>query len=186
VGTGLGLSICQRIVTSFGGEITVDSVVGRGTLFKVFLTAADVAPNSRTNVQARVPAAPRRGRILVVDDDEMSAMVVRRALSSEHDVSTTDDADKALARIVRDGARFDVIICDLMMPVKTGVDFYDSLSAHSPSAAKGVIFLTGGAFTVKTREFLDRVPNARLEKPFETQALRTLVNKHCSRRDRRP
>jgi CheY-like chemotaxis protein len=112
----------------------------------------------------------------VVDDDEMSATVVRRALASEHDITTTRDADSAL-ELITSGEHFDVIICDLMMPVKTGVEFFADLSAQAPEHAGRVIFLTGGAFTVKAREFLDTVSNPRLEKPFEMPALRTLVNK---------
>ena len=111
----------------------------------------------------------------MVDDDDMSATVVRRALASEHDVETARDADSALERITS-GQDFDVVICDLMMPVKTGVEFFADLSAHAPEHAGRVIFLTGGAFTVKAREFLDKVTNPRLEKPFEMPALRALVN----------
>jgi PAS domain S-box-containing protein len=179
VGTGLGLSICQRIVNSFGGEISVDSVVGRGTLFSVSLQPAAPSRDEMRRPASTAASAPRRGRILVVDDDDMSATVVWRALSSEHDVARTDDADSALARIVQ-GDHFDVIICDLMMPVKTGVEFFADLSAQAPAAAERVIFLTGGAFTVKARQFLDQVSNARLEKPFEVQALRALVNEHLA------
>ncbi len=177
VGTGLGLSICRRIVTSFGGEIEVESVVARGTVFRVFLQ-----PTGTRQVQKHgstfPPAAvvpPRRGRLLIVDDDEMSAAAISRALSSDHQVSIAGSVDSALAFVAR-GDCFDVIICDLMMPVKTGVEFFDELSVHSPETAKHVIFLTGGAFTVKARQFLDRVPNPRLEKPFRIQALRALVS----------
>jgi PAS domain S-box-containing protein len=178
VGTGLGLSICKRIVTSFGGEITVDSVVGRGTRFSVFLLAAVARPSMPTHPLAMpLAGAPRRGRVLVVDDDEKSALVVSRALTPEHDVAITHDADEALARISHQDQAFDVIICDMMMPVKTGVEFFADLSERAPEQSKRVIFLTGGAFTVKTREFLDRVPNTRLEKPFDLQTLRAAVNR---------
>lgn len=183
VGTGLGLSICKRIVSSLNGEISVDSVVGRGTRFTVRLLPSEVAAKTKATATPHVAVAARRGRVLVVDDDEMSARAVSRVLSEEHDVAVFADVNEALERIA-EGEDFDVIICDLMMPVKTGVDFYDGLAAHSPSAAEDVIFLTGGAFTVKTREFLDRVPNVCMEKPFEAQALRALVNDHCSRKGR--
>lgn len=176
LGTGLGLSICQRIVSSFGGEISVDSVVGRGTSFKVSLMPSAQRQSSGQTFTPSALPAPRRGRILVVDDDEMSAKVVRRALAYEHDVATTRDADSAL-ELIASGECFDVIVCDLMMPVKTGVEFFADLSRSSPEHARRVIFLTGGAFTVKAREFLDKVSNPRLEKPFEMPALRALVNK---------
>jgi CheY-like chemotaxis protein len=124
-----------------------------------------------------VPMAPRRGRVLVVDDDERSALAVSRALSIEHDVALTNGADEALARIADEGYRFDVIICDMMMPVKTGVEFFTDLAHRVPEQEKRILFLTGGAFTVKAREFLDQVPNPRLEKPFDVLTLRALVNR---------
>ncbi|MEO8181749.1 MAG: response regulator [Deltaproteobacteria bacterium] len=175
VGTGLGLSICQRIVTSFGGEITVDSVVGRGTRFSVSLLGSQRSADASFTTPLRVTSAGRRGRVLVVDDDAMSATAISRGLSPEHDVVLSDAADAALGRILH-GERFDAIICDLMMPIKTGVEFFAEVSAQAPELAARIIFLTGGAFTVKAREFLDRVANPRLEKPFDLPALRALVN----------
>ena len=175
VGTGLGLSICRRIVKSFGGEITVDSVVGRGTRFSVSLLGSQRSADVRSTAPTRVMSVARRGRVLVVDDDAMSATAVSRGLTAEHDVILSDDADAALGRILH-GERFDAIICDLMMPVKTGVEFFADVSAQAPEFAERIIFLTGGAFTVKAREFLDRVANPRLEKPFDLPTLRALVN----------
>jgi CheY-like chemotaxis protein len=176
LGTGLGLSICKRIITSFGGDISVETQLGRGTVFRVTLDATERRPSVRPMTRSRVPAAPRRGRVLIVDDDERSALAVSRALDPEHDVATSHDADEALARISAQSDPFDVIICDMMMPVKTGVEFFADLAQRVPEQEKRIIFLTGGAFTVKAREFLDHVPNLRLEKPFDAIALRAMVN----------
>jgi CheY-like chemotaxis protein len=84
-------------------------------------------------------------------------------------------ASEALARIAR-GDRFDVILCDLMMPQMTGMDFYEALTRAAPEQVMRLVFMTGGAFTPASREFLDRVPNARIEKPFEVQNLRLMVH----------
>jgi PAS domain S-box-containing protein len=173
VGTGLGLSICQRIVTELGGKIEVETDVGHGTMFRVVLPAAEEDQLPRPSDRPSI--APRRGRILVVDDEPIIGTAVRRVLGSEHDVVTMTSAEKALDLIVG-GRSFDVVICDLMMPVMTGLEFYEKLLARSPEHVERVLFLTGGAFTAEAREFLDRVPNARLEKPFESQTLRALVN----------
>jgi hypothetical protein len=50
-----------------------------------------------------------------------------------------------------------------------------------PEQATEIIFLTGGAFTLHAREFLDRVPNPRLDKPFDSNSLRAIVNRQVSR-----
>jgi CheY-like chemotaxis protein len=90
----------------------------------------------------------------------------------------TDPA--AALRQIGDGARYDVILCDLMMPNATGMDIYGVLSKSAPDQAANMIFMTGGAFTAKARAFLDDVDNARLEKPFDINHLRALVNERIA------
>jgi len=87
----------------------------------------------------------------------------------------TQTDNEALDCIVA-GQRFDVILCDIMMPVVTGMDFYNRLFHAVREQAERVVFLTGGAFTDRAHEFLDRVPNACMEKPFKLQNLRVLLN----------
>ena len=70
----------------------------------------------------------------------------------------------------------DLILCDVMMPEKTGMDVYAELMRSAPDQAERMVFMTGGAFTPRAREFLDRVPNLRVEKPFGAEQLRALVN----------
>ncbi|MBI5478717.1 MAG: response regulator [Deltaproteobacteria bacterium] len=80
----------------------------------------------------------------------------------------------ARARLGR-GERFDVILCDLMMPVMTGMELYDELGRVAPEQRERVVFLTGGAFTPTARSFLSQVPNPRLEKPFDVDELLAVV-----------
>jgi PAS domain S-box-containing protein len=174
VGTGLGLSICRRILASFGGEITVNSELGRGTLVRVSMPPSASEP-ARLSSAPPEPKSAHRGRVLVVDDDPHSAAVVARVLADEHEVTVANSSAQALARITA-GESFHVILCDMMMPVQTGVEFYQELSMVSPEHLARIIFVTGGAFTVKAREFLDRVSNPRLEKPFQIRELRQLVS----------
>ena len=100
---------------------------------------------------------------------------IARTLTAEHDVFTTGESPVALAWIDA-GDRFDVILCDLMMPVMNGIDLFAAIQERAPELASRVVFFSGGAFTDEARAFLDRVENAALEKPFEPQQLRALVN----------
>jgi len=178
VGTGLGLAICQRIVTDMGGELTVESEVGRGTTFRVALPVARKEEEREAAAPVeQVLAAGRRGRILVVDDEKMVVSVIKRILAKEHDVVSTVAAREALALCVA-GEKFDLILCDLMMPEMTGMDLHRELSRAAPEQAHRMIFLTGGAFTDKARQFLSETVKEYLEKPFDPVNLRAIVQRY--------
>jgi CheY-like chemotaxis protein len=112
-------------------------------------------------------------RVLVVDDDQLVSRALARALH-DCDVVVASDARDALARIER-GEKFDVIVCDLMMPGMTGMDLYDAMQAVAPSQVERMIFLSGGAVTTRAREFAVTVPNLLMEKPFDIQRLRDVI-----------
>src|SRR5690606_5142014 len=119
--------------------------------------------------------AARRGRVLVVDDEPMIATAIGRTLGLDHDVVVAATAAAALQHLRQEEA-FDIILCDLMMPQMTGMDLYAELARTAPSQAARMVFLSGGAFTAAARTFLEKVPNQRLEKPFDTRQLVALVN----------
>jgi len=182
VGTGLGLSIVHGIVTGMGGEIKVRSEPGQGTIFTVLLPPAPAlqAEAAPAPVAAPAPAptptagtAAAAGRVLVVDDEALVGRAVTRILSPPHQVTLATDGATALELLV--AGHYDVVLCDLMMPRMSGMELHDRLAATAPEVARRLVFLTGGAFTDGARDFLARVPNARLEKPFEPAALRALV-----------
>jgi CheY-like chemotaxis protein/anti-sigma regulatory factor (Ser/Thr protein kinase) len=175
VGTGLGLSICRRIVTEFGGEITIDSRIGQGTTVRVVLpvASADAAEELTPKTGLSTPP-PRVGKILVIDDEPLLGDVLRRLFASEHHVVADTEARVALRRMT-DGERFDVVFCDLIMPVMTGYELHAELRRLAPAEADKIVFMTGGAFTPAAREFLASVPNARIEKPFDLTKVRALV-----------
>jgi CheY-like chemotaxis protein len=174
VGTGLGLSICRRLVSAIGGEITVETEVGKGTTFRVTLPATVATAPAARRETADLPA-PRRGRILVVDDEEAIGRSIRRLVGRDHDVTALTQATEAL-QLIGSGQRFDIILCDVMMPVMTGMDLYGELERVAPDQAARVVFLTGGAFTPTARAFLDGVKNVTIEKPFDVRGLVSLIH----------
>jgi signal transduction histidine kinase len=174
-GTGLGLSVCHGIVATLGGKIDVETTLGKGSCFTVILP-----PSWTTAPRERPPSAPpvtgsKRGRLLVVDDEPMVGRAIRRMLGKEHDVVLAGRGADAIDQIVRGGERFDVILCDLMMPDVTGMDLYEALHRDVPDEADRIIFLTGGAFTPAARAFLDKLPGRWLEKPFDPNKLRAAL-----------
>ncbi len=174
VGTGLGLSISHRLVTGFGGRIAVDSELGEGTTCRIWLRPA-VFEAEEAEPVAETVRAGRRGRILVVDDEPLICHAVSRTLARDHDTTAVTDPREALRRLTS-GEHFDVILCDLMMPQMTGMDLHAELVKLDPGVAGRMVFLTGGAFTARARDFLDNVHNQRLEKPFDPAQLRALIN----------
>jgi CheY-like chemotaxis protein len=113
--------------------------------------------------------------VLVVDDEPMIQSFISRTLRDRHDVTVDDSADNALARL-RAGARFDVILCDVMMPQVSGIDFYDAVVVLAPDQAARVLFISAGAFTKQAQQFLENTPRPLIDKPFDPRTLRILVD----------
>jgi two-component system, cell cycle sensor histidine kinase and response regulator CckA len=166
-GTGLGLAICHSIIAEMRGDLEVASEVGVGSTFRVRLP-----PMREVEVLASAaPAAisrPARARVLIVDDDVHVGRSLRHVLS-HHEVTLVHRGEEALDRMAREA--FDVVLCDVMMPDMGGIEIYEALRERMRGEEKRMIFMTGGAFTARSRDFLARVPNACVEKPFARAAI---------------
>jgi CheY-like chemotaxis protein len=144
-------------------------------------TAAD-AVRVLTTVPPFVPSqdagreSGRPARVLVVDDDLLVARAVKRSLRS-HDVVALASGRDALARLEA-GERFDVILCDLIMPDITGMDLHEALARLAPDQARRMVFVTGGAITTRARDFVATTRNEVVEKPFDVAKLRDVVQRH--------
>lgn len=181
-GTGLGLAICHGIITSIGGDISVTSEAGVGTTFRVFLPAAKnvgLAPPGDAS-----PSSSARGRVLVVDDEELVLRAIRRLLSRDHDVVCCRSG-KAALDLFASGERFDVIFTDLVMPDMGGAELFRELGRYIPNELDRVVFMSGGVAHGELPASPNQKPNHHLDKPFDVERLRAMVNEVLAATHRR-
>jgi len=168
-GTGLGLYLSKGILEACGGSMEVHSVEGEGTTVTLRLRAASAAAEETSLPPQGEAYSGPIGRVLVIDDQERVAAAIARSLRP-HEVVVQTDPHRALS-LLSDGA-FDLVLCDLMMPVMRGEDLYE----QAPDAVKPrFCFLTGGTFTADAQGFADRMGDRVLAKPPGSALLLRLV-----------
>jgi CheY-like chemotaxis protein len=174
-GTGIGLALCRRYLAEMNGTIEQLGHPGEGARFEITLQAAATGRVSRPTL---VPdLAPRGARILVVDDTPLVRRAIQRALAGQHHVEEADGAERALARL--EAERFDVVLIDLHMPGRSGIDVYEEITERLPDRVKKVVFLSG-AFGQEDLSYLEQRNLPWVRKPIGAEELKELVTELIS------
>lgn len=174
-GTGLGLAAVMNIVKSHGGFITMNTAVGEGSQFHVYL------PADQSSVQESVPSLELlRGRqevILVVDDDPAICKVLRLSLETYgYQVLVAHDGLGAIALLAEHRALVRCILIDLMMPDMDGQTAIPLLQRLQPEVC--VIAMTGAIMPIQTDPAARELKlSGTLSKPFTTSDLLGLLQK---------
>ncbi|TMQ05919.1 MAG: PAS domain S-box protein [Deltaproteobacteria bacterium] len=175
-GIGLGLWVSKTIIDTLGGEIEVDSIEDVGMTVRVHVpTHPAVAPA----VELRAPVArsaviegTRRRRVLVIDDEPSICYAIAQALADDHEVAVATTGTSALALV--EATKFDLILCDVMMPGMDGHELYRQIAERYPGLERRFVFMTG-ALASGIVKALDGLPNAWLVKPFEISDVLALI-----------
>ena len=142
-GTGLGLATVHSIVTRAGGHVNVYSELGRGSVFRVYLPAAEDSPEGQTEpgVDTSVPAPGRGEAILLVEDEEAVRNGTSRLLEQHgYRVTSVGLPSEALS-LADDGQAIDLLLTDVVMPQMSGLELAEKLTGER--AGTKVLFMSG-------------------------------------------
>ncbi|MDR3166234.1 MAG: response regulator [Synergistaceae bacterium] len=186
-GSGLGLIITRSLCNAMGGDITVESEYGKGSVFSATITQLisddqplgdidkklDVAPMS-ANVRFTTPNA----RVLIIDDIATNLMVIKGLLAPyEMNISTCLDAREAIDLIKKES--FDIVFMDHMMPGMDGIEATHAIRALDGKYFKEVpiIALTASAISGMRDMFLQNGFSDYLAKPVEIPKLNGIIER---------
>ncbi|MEE8395438.1 MAG: response regulator, partial [bacterium] len=173
-GTGLGLASAYGIIRKHEGIITVESEIGRGTTFDIYLPALD-REHVETAESATAEVRQGVGTILFVDDEEDLLTGSRRALEGlGYDALVASSGAKALEIYRQNMGRVDLVILDMIMPEMGGGEVFDKLRKLNPSVR--VLLSSGYSLDGQAQEIMERGCDAFIQKPFDMETLSRKIN----------
>ena len=177
-GTGLGLSVVHGIIQAHRGAIKVESKLGQGTTFHIYLPAVKEEQGSDASAQVNPRAVPKsRGeRILFVDDDPSVGTFMRQALEMlDYVVVVFDHPIEALEHFTSQSYDYDLVITDINMPDINGLELIHAIRQHARHAHTPLIVITTNDRERDVERALKLGASAVLTKPFKGEELLATV-----------
>jgi two-component system cell cycle sensor histidine kinase/response regulator CckA len=172
-GTGLGLSTARQIVRDMGGDITVQTRLGRGTTFTVWLPLLDGTADRSTELAA-VPLVTTSDTILLVEDEVALRNLVQILLTEAgYHVIPASTSREALALGMAPGVAVDLLLTDVVMPGLSGPQLANELTRRRPEVQ--VLYMSGYVGDALAEQGLDESTVTIISKPFKPEQLLRLV-----------
>ena len=172
-GTGMGLSVVLGIVQDLGGDVQVESAVGKGTTFNVFLPLAGKGGEG-VLLSSEVPLPSGNEHILVIDDEKDIRETFKMMLNHfGYTVTTTSNPKEVLSLLQDDECTIDLVITDHTMPVMTGLELTTEITKIRPELP--VILCTGYSDKLNSDAAKDAGACALMMKPVDLQELASSV-----------
>ena len=193
-GTGLGLSICRELANLMGGQVGVDSALGKGSSFWAELPMQAVEPSQVDMLRAAVPAAGSAGmgallrgrRVLVVEDNPVNRLIVVALLKHEgvqvHEAVDGRAAVDAVDAAVGQGLPFDAVLMDVQMPVMSGYEATRELRTRYDAQVLPIVALTAAALVSERDAAFACGMDEFVTKPIDIQALWAALTRVLARR----
>jgi signal transduction histidine kinase len=172
-GTGLGLSQVFGFAKQSGGDITVESVPGQGTIFTLYLPAVDQGAVTKVDEPIEALADGHGTTVLVVEDNEEVGTFTTQSLSELGYVTVwAADAQEALAMLAEDASRFDIVFSDVVMPGMNGIEFGKVIEDSYPDLP---VVLTSGYSNILAENGTHGFE--LLHKPYSVEQLSRILRK---------
>jgi signal transduction histidine kinase/ActR/RegA family two-component response regulator len=176
-GTGMGLSVVHGIVAGYGGAITVQTELGRGTTFNIYFPLVGGAAESRAHANVRTTLMGR-GRVLIVDDEPVILDLLKQMLTSlGYEPVARMDGQEALEVISADPSGFSAVVTDQTMPKLTGLELARAMAEFAPDVP--VIILTGYNASLLAEGWKGTSVKLVLHKPVLLQDLAAALHSVC-------
>jgi PAS domain S-box-containing protein len=167
-GTGLGLASAYGIIKNHNGIIDVESKVGEGTTFTIYLPASKKMVQKEARQEGIILRGPET--VLLVDDENMIIEVGAEILEAlGYEVLTARSGPEALEVFKTNKGQVDIVVLDMIMPGMGGGDAYDQLREIEPNVK--VLLSTGYSLRGEASEILKRGCNGFIQKPFNIKML---------------
>jgi len=175
-GTGLGLASVYGIVMNHNGAVGVYSELGKGTVFNIYLPLVEAENVGSIDNKTLMPPEPGRGRILLVDDEEMIRQLGETLLEQlGYEVHTCSDGAQAVGYYTDHFREIDVVIMDMIMPVMNGMDAFIRMKKINPGIK--ALISSGFSTTGESKEINKMGVKGFIGKPYHLKDLAAKIKK---------